>query len=245
MNNDAIIEISELKKEYNGTVVLDIPSYSFNAGGIYALVGPNGSGKTTLLLILSFLLVKSSGSLRFDGIDLTDHNLYNLRKHITLVHQEPTMFQSTVTKNVAMGLVYRGASKDDIIREVDRALETVGLLHLKDRNARTLSGGETKRVAIARALSIRPRVLLLDEPTANVDIHNVAKIEQIIRDINQRYDTTIIFSTHNLHHAYHLADYVLTLLEGKPHDFGLKNLFSGTPKTQNGEPIFDLSLIHI
>jgi tungstate transport system ATP-binding protein len=215
MNNNAIIEIADLRKQYDDACVLDVSSYSFDSGDIYALVGPNGSGKTTLLLILSFLVEKTSGSLRFDGIDLTDHNLYDLRKNVTLVHQEPTMFQATVEKNVAMGLSYRGEPKDVIVREVDRALETVGLLHLKGRNARTLSGGETKRVAIARALAIRPRILLLDEPTANVDIHNVAKIERIIRDVNQRYDTTIIFSTHNLHQAYHIADDVLTLLEGK------------------------------
>ena len=245
MNSDAIIEITGLEKEYDGATVLNIPSYSFNAGGIYALVGPNGSGKTTLLLILSFLLEKSSGSLRFDGIDLTHHNLYDLRRNITLVHQEPAMFQTTVAKNVAMGLVYRGTAKNVVALEVNSALETVGLSHLKDRNARTLSGGETKRVAIARALAIRPRVLLLDEPTANVDIHNVAKIEQIIRDVNQRYDTTIIFSTHNLRHAYHLADHVMTLLEGRPHDFELKNFFSGTPSMQNGEPIFDTGRIAV
>lgn len=245
MNGDDIIEITELKKEYDGALVLDIPSYSFNAGGIYALVGPNGSGKTTLLLILSLLLEKSSGSLRFNGIDLTRHNLYDLRRNITLVHQEPTMFQTTVDKNVAMGLVYRGTARDAVNREVDKALETVGLSHLKDRNARTLSGGETKRVAIARALAIRPRVLLLDEPTANVDIHNVAKIEQIIGDINERYDTTIIFSTHNLRQAYQSADHVLTLLEGRPHDFELKNFFSGTPSTLNGEPVFDTGRITV
>jgi len=245
MNSDAIIEISGLKKAYDGTVVLDIPSYTFTAGGIYALVGPNGSGKTTLLLILSLLLSKSSGSLRFDGIDLTEHNLYELRKNITLVHQEPTMFQATVEKNVAMGLLYRGASKDVIADEVDRALKTVGLSRLKDRNARTLSGGETKRVAIARALAIHPRVVLLDEPTANVDIHNVAKIEQIIRDVNDQYDTTVIFSTHNLRQAYHIANHVLTLLEGRPHDFELKNFFSGTPSTRNGEPVFDTGRITV
>ena len=149
------------------------------------------------------------------------------------------MFRASVRKNVAMGLIYRDVPKQEREQRVLEALRSVGMEHLAKRNARTLSGGETKRVAVARALAISPDILLLDEPTANVDGTNAGRIEQIIRHINESAGMTIIFSTHNLNQAYRLSHEVVTLMYGKAQGTSLVNIFSGIAHKENGEPVFD------
>ena len=245
VNQKNIIEIDHLRQVYEGRTVLDIDAYRFRRGQIYALVGPNGSGKSTLLSILSLLTPFTSGRVIFNGIDVSSADPYEIRKRVTLVHQEPVMFRASVRKNVAMGLIYRGLPKGEIARRVREALASVGMTELERQNARTLSGGEKKRIAIARALAVSPDLILLDEPTANVDATNSAKIEEIIRSINEQKKTTIIFSSHNLNQAYRLAHEVLTLMYGRSQEKSLRNIFSGNPELIDGEPVFNTGRIRI
>ena len=242
---ETIIEIEKTKKVYDGKTVLDIDSFKFKKGVVYALVGPNGSGKSTLLSIISLIIPPTSGRISFNGTDVASIDAYTLRRQVTMVHQEPVMFRTTVKKNVSMGLIYRGVPKRDVAMAVRKALTVVGMEDFEGRGARTLSGGETRRVAIARGMAFSPEVLLLDEPTAGVDNINAEKIEGLITRINRELKTTIIFTTHNLKQAYRLSDEVMTLMNGRLETTTLNNLFSGRPERVNSEPVFNTGKIVI
>jgi tungstate transport system ATP-binding protein len=131
-----------------------------------------------------------------------------------MVFQKPTVLNTTVAGNVAFGLKFRGIEKSEIDPRVHEALDIVGLVHVADRQAVTLSGGEMQRVAIARALVTRPEVLLLDEPTANLDPVNTELIEDLIRRIHERFHTTIILSTHDMIQGQRLADRIAVIMNG-------------------------------
>ncbi len=238
MNTEYAIQITGLTKVYPSGTVLDIDERSFVRGKIYGLVGPNGSGKSTLLSILAHLTSPTAGTILLSGVDTAFLPPPETRRRITLVHQEPVMFHASVRKNVAMGLIYRDVPKQERDLRVSEALRAVGMEGFVGRSARTLSGGEKKRVAVARALAISPDILLLDEPTANVDGTNAGRIEQIIRRINETAGMTIIFSTHNLNQAYRLSHEVVTLMYGKTQGTSLMNIFSGVAQREGDEPVF-------
>jgi len=239
MNPEYAIQVKRLTKVYGTRTVLDIDELSFERGKIYGLVGPNGSGKSTLLSILAHLIPPTTGNVYLSGVDTALLPPPETRRRITLVHQEPVMFHMSVKKNVAVGMVYRSVPKQEREARVMEALRAVDMEGFSRRNAQNLSGGEKKRIAAARALAISPDILLLDEPTANVDGTNVGRIEQIIRRINEVAGITIIFSTHNLNQAYRLSHEVVTLMYGKAQGTSIMNVFSGTGHTRDGEPIFD------
>ena len=137
----------------------------------------------------------------------------DLRRRVTTVFQRPILLNRSVYANVRYGLRLRG--EHDAARQVEDALDQVGLAGLAHQRARTLSGGEAQRVALARAMVLRPDVLLLDEPTANLDPYNVGLIEEIVRTLNEREGTTIVLVTHNVFQARRLAHRVGLLLEGR------------------------------
>ena len=134
---------------------------------------------------------------------------------MAMVFQKPAVLNTTVAGNVAFGLKFRGEEKSEIDPRVRDALDIVGLLHLSERRAVTLSGGEMQRVAIARALITRPEVLLLDEPTANLDPVNTELIEDLIKRIHERFQTTIILSTHDMIQGQRLADRIGVIINGR------------------------------
>lgn len=236
MKVQPIFEIHDLKKIYNDRVVLDIPSISFEPGGLYAVVGPNGAGKSTLLKILSFLEKPTSGAIHFEGRDVNSSTdgLPSLRRYVTLVMQDPLLFHTTVLKNVTFGLWVRGMKRSEKKRRASEVLDVVGLTNSANARAHHLSGGEAQRVAIARALATHPKVLLLDEPTANLDGSNASIVENTLQDINKRYGTTILFATHNLRQAYRLSDNVVSLLEGRLVESDPHNLFRGNIIERDG-----------
>ena len=209
--------VKDLTKFYNGRKVLDIPYLTIKKGIICGVIGSNGSGKTTLLSILSLLIKPTSGRVYFDGleIDSRDNDNSTLRRQITMVLQNPFLLNSTVEKNVAYGLRIRGLSKREQKQKVVECLDLVGLAGFEKRRARELSGGEAQRVAIARGIAVTPKVLFLDEPTANVDKTHIDVLENIIKELNRRYKTTIIFTTHDLNQAYRVASEIVVLSEGK------------------------------
>jgi tungstate transport system ATP-binding protein len=186
-------------------------------GEVFALIGPTGAGKTTLLRLLDLIDVPTSGKIYFDGIDTAGSakKRLELRRRMAFVLQKPVVFNLSVYENIAYGLKWRGIGGSKLRSKVEDALEMVGLAAEKDRNARSLSGGEVQRVAIARAIALEPEVLLLDEPTANLDPLSASRIEELIASIIRRYATTIIMATHDMPQGHRLADRVGVLINGE------------------------------
>ena len=213
-----IFKVRNLKKVYNGKIVIDVDNLNFQEGKIYAIVGPNGSGKTTLLNILNLLEKPDEGQIFFYDQEITNKSnsdTLEIRRRMTLVNQDPFLFNSTVYDNIAYGLKIRSIPSKVQKSRIRSALNIVGLSDFKDRKANQLSGGEAQRVVIARALVIEPEVLFLDEPTANIDQKHIDVVERIIKKIKKDIKTTVIFTTHDLSQAYRLADEVISLLDGK------------------------------
>jgi tungstate transport system ATP-binding protein len=212
---EACFALEEVTKTYGERRVLDIAALDVLCGEVLALVGPSGSGKSTLLRLLNFLEPPTSGVIRFQGQPFGPQQRAPLeqRRRITTVSQRPVLLNRSVWDNVRFGLQLRG--QRDANDRVSDALERVGLPGLARQPARTLSGGEAQRVALARALVLRPDVLLLDEPTANLDPFNIGVIEATVRTLNEQRGTTIVLVTHNIFQARRLAHRVGLMLEGK------------------------------
>jgi len=213
----SLIEVTGLNHRYGDRAILENINFSVDRGEVFALIGPTGAGKTTLLRIIDLLEVPGAGEIYFDGkcIPRAGKQRLEIRRRMSFIHQKPQVFNLSVYDNVACGLRWRGEAKDRIAGEVDQILEMVGLKGYKNRNARTLSGGEAQRVALARSLVLEPEVLLLDEPTANLDPVSTAKIEQLISYVARQSNTTIIMATHDMSQGQQLADRIGVLLDGR------------------------------
>jgi tungstate transport system ATP-binding protein len=227
MNPPPIYQLDALRQTYAGRTVLDIDRLEVRPGEILGLVGPSGAGKSTLLRLLNFLEAPAGGTITFAGQPIPAGQApLELRRQVTTVFQRPVLQQATVQANVGYGLRLRGQTPDG---QVDRMLARVGLADFARQPARSLSGGEMQRVALARALVIRPAVLLLDEPTANLDPYNVGLIEEIIRGHNAEHGTTVILVTHNVFQARRLAHRAGLLLGGKLIELAAAETFFTTP----------------
>ena len=213
-----MIRLEGLARKAGSKTILDSVDLEIHRGEIFTLIGPSGSGKTTVLRLMDLLDMPTTGTIIFDGVDTTASNSavrLAIRRRMSMVFQKPAVLNTTVAGNVAFGLKFRNVEKSEIDSRVREALDIVGLLHLADRKAVTLSGGEMQRVAIARALVTRPEVLLLDEPTANLDPVNTDLIENLIRRIHQRFQTTSILSTHDMIQGQRLADRIGVIMDGR------------------------------
>jgi len=180
-------------------------------GECLALVGPSGAGKSTLLRLLHFLEAPSTGVIEFEGASAKFPVALELRRRISMVFQRPELLHGCVQANVEYGLRLRGRHDP---QRTARVMAELGLTDLAQQAVGSLSGGEMQRVALARVLALDPRVLLLDEPTANLDPHNVALIEDRLRAVRASGTTTIVLVTHHLPQARRLADRVGLLLDG-------------------------------
>lgn len=213
----SLLEVVDLSHSYGGREVLKGLNLGVGKGEVFALIGPTGAGKTTLLRIVDLLDVPAAGEIYFDGkcIPRSGKQRLEIRRRLSLIHQKPQVFNLSVYDNVACGLRWRGEKNNRIAEKVDHILEMVGLEGYKNRNARTLSGGEAQRVALAMSLVLEPEVLLLDEPTANLDPVSTAKIEQLISDVARQHNTTMIMATHDMSQGQQLSDRIGVLLDGK------------------------------
>jgi len=230
----SLVEVVGLSHSYGESRILENIHLSLDKGEVFALIGPTGAGKTTLLRLIDLLEVPTSGEIYFNDRRISESGKQRLeiRRRMSFVLQKPQVFNSSVCDNVACGLRWRGMKQDTIAQKVDRILATVGLKDYKDRNARTLSGGEAQRVALARALVIEPEVLLLDEPTANLDPVSTARIEQLISHIAEQRNTTIIMATHDTSQGQQLADRVGVLLGGRIVQTGDAEQIFSTPRNK-------------
>ena len=213
----ALIETINLCQKYGERDILKNINLRIDRGEVFALIGPTGAGKTTLLRLIDLIDMPTSGKILFDGVDTAESAKIRLgmRRRMAFVLQKPMVFNLSVYDNIAYGLKWRGVRGSELREKVNQVLEMVGLSTDKNRNARTLSGGEVQRVAIARAIAIEPEVLLLDEPTANLDPNAALRIEELVTSIIRHYATTIIMATHDLSQGQRLADRIGVLMNGE------------------------------
>ncbi len=212
---EMVYVLDNLVKSYDSRVICHIGHLEIHPGEILGIMGPSGAGKSTLLRMLNFLETATSGTIRFNGVVANGNGSLPLevRRKVTTVFQDPVLLSGSVKANVAYGLWLRGQKGMGL--RLQEALERVGLAHLLRAQAHTLSAGEKQRVALARAMVVSPEVLLLDEPTANLDPYNVSLIEELVTSINREQGTTIILVTHNVFQARRLSHRAMLMLEGR------------------------------
>jgi tungstate transport system ATP-binding protein len=213
----SFIEAVGMWQNRDGRDILRNVSLGIDRGEVLALIGPTGAGKTTLLRLINLLDTPSAGKLLFDGVSAAASEKVRLalRRRMAFVLQKPVVFNTTVFDNVAYGLRWRKMGGRQVAGKVGGILEMTGLAEYKNRNARTLSGGEVQRVAIARAIAVDPEVLLLDEPTANLDPVSAANIEELIEGIIKQNAITVIMATHDMSQGQRLADRISVLISGE------------------------------
>jgi len=229
MSAAPVIRVADLTKVYAGEKVLDLEELSLEPGRIHVLIGGNGAGKTTLLRILAGLEAPSAGTAEVLGTDpygAPRAKRRALLQRVTLCFQKPYLYSASVSRNIGFGLRARGVSRSERGRLVGQAAEALGLSHLLDRAARTLSGGESQRVSLARALVLRPELVLLDEPVANLDEASIPRVETAIRELLEQGSTPVI-ATHILEQAYRLSADVVRLERGRIAPPAVDNLLEG------------------
>ncbi len=213
MNDSSIYQLIEVRKNHGPAFTLQIANLHVQRSEVIALLGPTGAGKSTLLRLLAGLESSDSGEIRFEGRPLNASSVsMTTRRRITLLHQRPLLLTGTVRFNVEYGLRLRGTK--NVSLKADAMLNRLGLRKLASQSAQTLSGGQTQLVALARALVIEPDVLLLDEPTANLDPGYVSLVEETVRDTQRERGMTIVWATHNLFQARRVATRNALILNG-------------------------------
>jgi len=260
-----VAQLKDLTKAYGSKIVVNAVNLQIHEGEILALLGPNGSGKSTILKILAFIESPSNGTVEFNGETVNYKKTERVRLQSTLVFQKTTLFSTSVYNNIAYGLKIRGVPKNEREEEVSKALKIVKLQGFEKRPAKKLSGGEQQRVAIARALVLKTKLLLLDEPTANLDPKNAGILEEVIETVNRENKVTIVMATHNMFQAEKLPHRIALMNEGKITEIGtpaevfgklsknlasfaaVENTFTGTAQpTAEGTTIVDLgSNVHV
>ncbi len=223
----ALYGLQGVTQQYNGRIVLSIDEMRIQSGEILALVGPSGAGKSTLLRLLNFLESPTAGKITFDGTAVNGNLPLATRRRVTTVFQKPALLKRSVAANIGYGLSLRGEKIS--LELLDHWLTRLGLQELRNQKASKLSAGEAQRVALARALVIRPDVLLLDEPTANLDPYNVDLIENIVREENQKNGTTVVLVTHNVFQAKRLAQRTALLMGGNLVELSETAVFFNNP----------------
>jgi len=209
-----MIQIRDLLIQRNGRDVLNIDLLDIQRGETLTVVGPNGAGKSTLLLALAHLLKPVRGDIQFDGISVTQWNDLEYRRKISFVFQAPLLMDMTVEQNVALGLRFRGVSKEESRQRAGRWIKAMGVESLSKRRAGQLSGGEAQRVSLARAFVLEPELLLLDEPFAALDPPTRTKLLDDLSEILSAEHRTAVFVTHNLNEAARVSHRIAVVVGG-------------------------------
>ena len=229
-----LYELRNIEQFYDGKKVLNINNLILEENQIIGFFGPNGSGKSTLFSLLSFIEKPSSGNISYDGLDNRKVN-NDIRQSIVMVPQNPYLLKKSVFDNIAYGLKLRKQTQH-LDKKVEEALKLVGLdLSFAKRKWSQLSGGEAQRVALAARLILKPKVLILDEPTTGVDTNSAQLIKEAILNAKQMWNTTILISSHDHNWLNHICDRKVALFQGNLVDGGSVNLlFAPWEKKENG-----------
>jgi len=207
-----VISVKDILVNQGESFNLLIERLDLHSHRIYALMGPNGAGKSTLLRTLALLTSLQRGTISFADAD--SESLTKQRQMVTLVEQAPYLLAGSVYDNLAFGLKLRGILGNEQKRQIKSVLEMVELEQFEKRQVRELSGGEVQRVALARALVLNPKVLLLDEPTTNIDKRSLLALEGLLSRLPEA-GVTVVFSTHDLPLSRRLGGEILLLENGR------------------------------
>jgi len=223
------IEINGLQIRRNERVVLDVEHLSIQRGETLAIVGPNGAGKSTLLLALAHLLPTARGEILFNGKPLRQWDELEYRRKISFVFQSPLLLDMTVEQNIALGLKFRGVSKEEAQDRVGRRVRQLGIESLSKRRASQLSGGEAQRVSLARAFVLEPELLLLDEPFAALDPPTRKQLIEDLSALLAEDHRMAVFVTHNLNEAAKLSHRIAVIINGMVRQVGTAKQIKSKP----------------
>ena len=215
----SIIDVKNLSFRYKeNQEYYDVKDITFHVkrGEWLSIVGHNGSGKSTTVRLIDGLLEAESGEIVIDGQRLTEENVWNIRRQIGMVFQNPDnqFVGATVEDDVAFGLENQGLSRQEMKKRVEEALDLVGILDFKKREPARLSGGQKQRVAIAGVVALRPAILILDEATSMLDPEGRRELIDTVKGIRKDYDMTVISITHDLEEVA-MSDRVLVMKKGE------------------------------
>ena len=215
----SIIDVKNLSFRYKESQeYYDVKDITFHVkrGEWLSMLGHNGSGKSTTVRLIDGLLEAESGEIVIDGQRLTEENIWNIRRQIGMVFQNPDnqFVGATVEDDVAFGLENQGLSRQEMQKRVEEALDLVGMLDFKKREPARLSGGQKQRVAIAGVVALRPAILILDEATSMLDPEGRRELIETVKEIRKDYDMTVISITHDLEEVA-MSDRVLVMKKGE------------------------------
>ncbi|MDQ1264896.1 MAG: type transport system ATP-binding protein [Bacteroidota bacterium] len=222
--NNPIIKISELRKQYKGSAEPALADLSLEIpeGEIFGLLGPNGAGKTTTISIIAGLLKSDTGNIEINGLPV-ERNINDIKKLIGLVPQDIALYQSlSARENLRFFGAMQGLESRELKAKIDSCLDMLGLTKYADKKIATFSGGMKRRVNLIAGALHQPKVLILDEPTAGIDVQSRITILDYLRDLNES-GTTIIYTSHNLSEAENFCTRAAII------DYG-KLVITGTPK---------------
>ncbi len=229
-NIDALpLQVNNLHITKNGNALLNDLTLTIESNDITVILGPNGAGKSLLLRTAHGLELPNQGTLRWNATTPKPQNAWR-----AYIFQKPVLLRRSVRANLEYVLSLHGIDKTNYPSLIDAALEHTGLSQLAERNARVLSGGEQQRLNIARAWVLKPNVILLDEPTAELDPNGTASIEHLIKTIAQE-GTKVVMSTHDLGQAHRLANDILFLHQGKLVEHTSAKVFFEKPQSQTAQ----------
>ena len=233
VNENALIQVQDLKKSFGTQVVLDGITTEIDQGEVVAIIGPSGSGKSTFLRSLNLLEEPTSGTILFEGTDITDKSvdINKMRQKIGMVFQQFNLFPNyTIQNNITLAPVKLGLmTQQEAEKKAKELLERVGLPERANDYPSQLSGGQKQRIAIARALAMNPDVMLFDEPTSALDPEMVGEVLELMREL-ARDGMTMVVVTHEMGFAREVANRVLFIDEGKIQEENTPEEFFANPK---------------
>ena len=235
MNDNVILEIKDLHKNYEKQEVLKGISTNVNRGDVIAVIGPSGCGKSTFLRSLNLLEVPTKGHILFEGTDLTDKktNINVVRQKIGMVFQQFNLFPNmTIKDNIMLAPVKLGIlSKEEASQKADELLERIGLGDKAQAYPMQLSGGQKQRIAIVRSLAMNPDVILFDEPTSALDPEMVGEVLSVMKEL-ARSGMTMVVVTHEMGFAREVANRVMFINEGVIAEEGTPDEIFSNPKSE-------------